>query len=56
MDMKLDNNLIKRLRQDRSWSQDQLATATGLSFRHQCKRLSFCTHDSPLAAQHVCCL
>ena len=33
MDMKVDTDLIKQLRQQRAWSQEELAVATGLSLR-----------------------
>lgn len=33
MDMKVNTDLIKQLRQTRAWSQDELATAAGLSLR-----------------------
>ena len=55
MEMKINSNRVKQLRNQRSWSQDQLASVSGLSLRtiQRIENLSTCSLDSKRALAAV---
>ena len=55
MEMKINSNRVKQLRSQRSWSQDQLASVSGLSLRtiQRIENLSACSLDSKRALAAV---
>ena len=55
MEMKINSDRVKQLRKQRSWSQDQLASVSGLSLRtiQRIENMGVCSLDSKRALAAV---